>query len=116
MDSGTHDNTSTALAPADACRRSLCGVVGVQSVGGGALAGVLPGLGSCMIRGPYAFRLLGQVCPLPAMCPSGPLVLLDAGPGSGSVGKAVEPSVPTPGLVFRPFVGAGGRRRAAPVA
>lgn len=29
---------------------------------------------------PYAFRLLGQACPLPAMCPSGPLVLLDAGP------------------------------------
>lgn len=84
--------------------------------GGSALAGVLPGLGSCMIRGPYACRLLGQVCPLPAMCPSGPLVLLDAGPGSGRWVKPWSRPSPPPAWFFRPLVGAGGRRRAAPVA
>lgn len=34
-----------------------------------------------MIRQPYACWQLGQACPLPVMCPSGPLVLLDAGLG-----------------------------------
>lgn len=51
--------------------------------GSAALAGVLPGLGSSMARGPYACQQLGQASPLPAMCPSGPLVLLDAGPDPG---------------------------------
>ncbi|GAA4138043.1 hypothetical protein GCM10022285_34640 [Streptomyces tunisiensis] len=52
-------------------------------VGGEGLAGGLPGLGSSMIRGPYAGWQLGQALKLPAMCSSGPLVLLDAGPGPG---------------------------------
>jgi hypothetical protein len=47
------------------------------------LAGGLPCLGSSMIRGPYAGWQLGQALDLPAMCTSGPLVLLDAGPGPG---------------------------------
>ncbi len=52
-------------------------------VGGAGLAGGLPGLGSGMIRGPYAGWQLGQALGLTAMCTSGPLVLLDAGPGPG---------------------------------
>lgn len=36
-------------------------------VGGAALAGVLPGLGSSMIRGPYAGRQLGQAVILPGI-------------------------------------------------
>lgn len=36
-------------------------------VGGAALAGVLPGLGSSMIRGPYAGWQLGQPLGLTAM-------------------------------------------------
>jgi hypothetical protein len=47
------------------------------------LAGGLPGLGSSMIRGPYARWQLGQALGLTAMCTSGPLVLLDAGPRPG---------------------------------
>ncbi|GAA2427062.1 hypothetical protein GCM10010405_07050 [Streptomyces macrosporus] len=57
------------------------------------MGGVLPGLGSGMARGPYAGRQLGQAVDLPAMCPSGPLGLLDAGPGPG---RCVKPSEPTP--------------------
>jgi hypothetical protein len=53
------------------------------AVGGAGLAGGLPGLGSSMTRGPYAGWQLGQALDLPAMCTSGPLVLLDAGPGPG---------------------------------
>jgi hypothetical protein len=52
-------------------------VPGVTEVGEAGLAGGLPGLGSSMIRGPYAGRQLGQALDLPAMCTSGPLVLLD---------------------------------------
>lgn len=47
------------------------------------MAGGLPGLGSSMARGPYAGRQLGQALDLPAISTSGPLVLLDAGPGPG---------------------------------
>jgi hypothetical protein len=47
------------------------------------LAGGLPDLGSSMIRGPYAGWQLGQALGLTAISTSGPLVLLDAGPGSG---------------------------------
>lgn len=36
-------------------------------VGGAGLAGVLPGLGSSMIRGPYAGRQLGQAVILPGI-------------------------------------------------
>lgn len=54
-----------------------------MEVGGTGLAGGLPGLGSSMIRGPYAGWQLGQALGLTAMCTSGPLVLLDAGPGPG---------------------------------
>lgn len=36
-------------------------------VGGAGLAGVLPGLGSSMIRGPYACWQLGQACELPGI-------------------------------------------------
>lgn len=52
-------------------------------VGGAGLAGGLPGLGSSMTRGPYAGWQLGQALDLTAMCTSGPLVMLDAGPGPG---------------------------------
>jgi hypothetical protein len=44
------------------------------------MAGGLPGLGSSTIRGPYAGWQLGQALSLTAMCTSGPLVLLNAGP------------------------------------
>lgn len=54
-----------------------------EHVGGAGLAGVLPGLGSSMIRGPYAGRQLGQAVILPGIRTSGPLVLLDAGPEPG---------------------------------
>ncbi len=85
----------------------------LAQVGCSGLAGVLPGLGSSMIRGPYACRLLGQASPLPAMCPSGPLVLLDAGPEPGRWVKPwSRPSHPRP--CISPLMGAGGRRRRSP--
>lgn len=64
---------------------------------GAALAGVLFGLGSGMGRGPYASRQLGQASPLPAMCPSGPLALSDAGPGPNRWVKPRRPSAPATG-------------------
>lgn len=51
-----------------------------SEVGGAGLVGGLPGLGSSMIRGPYAGWQLGQALGLTAISTSGPLVLLDAGP------------------------------------
>jgi hypothetical protein len=51
-----------------------------SEVGGAGLVGGLPGLGSSMIRGPYAGWQLGQALDLTAISASGPLVLLDAGP------------------------------------
>jgi hypothetical protein len=72
-----------------------------QQVGGAGLAGVLPGLGSSMTRGPYAGWQLGQALDLPAMCTSGPLVLLDAGPGPG---RWLKPwSRPAPATAY-PFL------------
>jgi hypothetical protein len=73
-----------------------------QQVGGAGLAGGLPGLGSSMARGPYAGWQLGQALDLPAMCTSGPLVLLDAGPG---LGRWLKPwSRPGPATTY-PFSG-----------
>lgn len=61
------------------------------------MAGGLPGSGSSMGRGPYAGWQLGLALSLPAMGTSGPLVLLDAGPGPG---RWVKPRSPQP---RRPF-------------
>ena len=55
------------------------------AAGGAGLAGVLSGLGSGMIRGPYACWQLGQVLHLARL---GSLI--------GQVGKAVEPAAPAP--------------------
>lgn len=83
------------------CRGNDDGGDGRRREGGsGALAGVLPGLGSGMARGPYAGQRLGQARRLPAMCPSGPLVLPDAGPGPGRWLKPwSRPAHPWPALL-----------------
>lgn len=75
--------------------------------GGAALAGVLPGLGPCMIRGPYAGPRNRAALGLPADVPDWPPDLVRRGTRIGEVGKAVEPPVPRSGLVFRPLRGAG---------
>lgn len=61
------------------------------------MAGVLPGLGAGMVRGPPAGPALGQVVVLPGICTSGPLALPDVGPGPGRWVKHTEPTDPTPG-------------------
>lgn len=61
-------------------------------------AGGLPGLGSSMIRGPYAGWQLGQTLDLPAISTSGPLVLLDAGPEPGRWLKTLRPPAPATNL------------------
>lgn len=79
------------------CRGNDDGCDGRRREGGsGALVGVLTGLGSGMVRGPYAGWQLGQASPLPAMCTSGPLALLDAGPEPGRwVKPRSRPDPPT---------------------
>lgn len=56
------------------------------------MAGGLPGLGSGMIRGPYAGWQLGQALGLTAMCRVAP-GLARHGAQAGEVAKAVEPTV-----------------------
>lgn len=79
--------------------------------------GVLPGLGSGMVRGPYARWQLGQALDLPAISTSGPLALPDAGPEPGRCLKTLLPSATShgastvaPGSPRIPAAGAGRAR------
>lgn len=58
------------------------------------MAGVLPGLGSSVIRGPYAGWQLGQVFGSDRNVIEWPPGLVRRGPLTGEVAKAVEPTAP----------------------
>jgi hypothetical protein len=66
---------------------------GIQ-VGGAALAGGLPGLGSSMIRVPYAGWQLGQAFGPAPNVHEWPPGLARRGTRTGEVAKAVEPTAP----------------------
>lgn len=68
-----------------------CRAVGTRPAGE-CWGGGLPGLGSGMVRGPYARWQPGQALDLPAISTSGPLALPDAGPGPGRYLKTRRPA------------------------
>lgn len=69
--------------------------VSCREVGGAGLAGGLPGLGSSMIRGPYAGWQLGQGFGPARNVYEWPPGLARRGTWTGEVAKAVEPTDPS---------------------